>query len=44
MYYWKKDSPRIAVLDNYSWSILEETERKKNEKDSDNDDEDSRWN
>lgn len=44
MYYWKKDSPQIAILDNYSWSILEETERKKNEKDSDDDDEDSRWN
>ena len=25
--YWKKDSPTIAILDNYSWSILEEDEK-----------------
>ena len=28
MDYWKKDSPTIAILDNYSWSILEENEKK----------------
>ena len=32
MYYWKKDSPKIAILDNFSWSILEENEKKEEEK------------
>ena len=30
--YWEKDSPKIAIIDNYDWSLLKEREEKLNEK------------
>lgn len=29
--YWKKESPKIAIIDNYDWSLLKEREEKLND-------------
>lgn len=29
--YWEKDSPKIAIIDNYDWSLLKEREEKLND-------------
>lgn len=29
--YWEKDSPKVAVIENYNWSMLKEREEKLND-------------